>query len=335
MAFIDFADKHGIIILILPPYTTHRLQPLDVGMFQPLSTAYSLELETLMSESGGMVSISKKLFYLIFKRAWDISFTETAIQHAFEKPGIWPINRGPTIKKVTRPVPTLSDNLQIGLKTPLSTKAIRHFQIDFKISPTQAKIEKLFRANETLACKASILEHENRGLKNAVIIQKKIGKKNKPLNLCGDKSQGVECYSLSKVVQARVFHEEKEVQEAKETAEKEARKVQRAATALKNKEEKEAKAVASQLAKELKSQIPPTTPAPKALPKQKKPVAVKAPKTAPIIPKAKKALTTSKSTSKMSKASGEVAAEPRVASKVVVGENSRGRKIVLPLRYNR
>jgi hypothetical protein len=25
MAFIDFADKHGIIILILPPHTTHRL----------------------------------------------------------------------------------------------------------------------------------------------------------------------------------------------------------------------------------------------------------------------------------------------------------------------
>jgi hypothetical protein len=41
MAFIDFADKHWIIVMILPPHTTHRLQPLDVGLFQPLSTAYS------------------------------------------------------------------------------------------------------------------------------------------------------------------------------------------------------------------------------------------------------------------------------------------------------
>ena len=33
--FIDFADRHGIIILILPPYTTQHLQPLDVGFFGP------------------------------------------------------------------------------------------------------------------------------------------------------------------------------------------------------------------------------------------------------------------------------------------------------------
>jgi len=53
------------------------------------------------------------------------------------------------------------------------------------------------------------------------------------------------------------------------------------------------------------------------------------------MPKAKKALTTSKSTSKMSKALGEVAAKPRLASEVVVKENSKSRKIVLLQRYNR
>ncbi|KAF4627253.1 hypothetical protein G7Y89_g10904 [Cudoniella acicularis] len=45
MAFINTCDKNSIIVLILPPHTTHRLQPLDVGLFQPLSTAYSWELE--------------------------------------------------------------------------------------------------------------------------------------------------------------------------------------------------------------------------------------------------------------------------------------------------
>jgi hypothetical protein len=33
MAFVDWADQHGIILLILPPYTTHCLQPLDVSLF--------------------------------------------------------------------------------------------------------------------------------------------------------------------------------------------------------------------------------------------------------------------------------------------------------------
>jgi hypothetical protein len=33
MDFVNWADRHGIILLILPPYTTYRLQPLNVGLF--------------------------------------------------------------------------------------------------------------------------------------------------------------------------------------------------------------------------------------------------------------------------------------------------------------
>jgi len=33
MAFVDWANQHGIILLILPPHTTQRLQPLNVGLF--------------------------------------------------------------------------------------------------------------------------------------------------------------------------------------------------------------------------------------------------------------------------------------------------------------
>ncbi|KIJ45462.1 hypothetical protein M422DRAFT_166240, partial [Sphaerobolus stellatus SS14] len=34
---VDCANKNGIILLQLPPHTTHRLQPLDVGIFGPFS----------------------------------------------------------------------------------------------------------------------------------------------------------------------------------------------------------------------------------------------------------------------------------------------------------
>ena len=69
MAFMDWADSHGIILLILPPYTTYRLQPLDVGLFQPLSTVYSKGLEKVISSGGGQVLMSKALFYSIFQLA--------------------------------------------------------------------------------------------------------------------------------------------------------------------------------------------------------------------------------------------------------------------------
>jgi hypothetical protein len=69
MAFVDWADEHGIILLILPPHTTQKLQPLDVGLFQPLSTYYTVELNRLMDDSEGRVSMSKQFFFSIFKPA--------------------------------------------------------------------------------------------------------------------------------------------------------------------------------------------------------------------------------------------------------------------------
>ena len=103
MAFVDWANRHGIILLILPPHITHRLQPLDVGLFQPLSTAYSWELNTFMNQSGGHVSMSKGFFWPKFKRSWDKAFTESNIQSAFRKSGIWPTDGTDVLKTITRP----------------------------------------------------------------------------------------------------------------------------------------------------------------------------------------------------------------------------------------
>ena len=40
MKFIDLCDSLNIILLILPPHSTHRLQPLNIGLFKPLATFY-------------------------------------------------------------------------------------------------------------------------------------------------------------------------------------------------------------------------------------------------------------------------------------------------------
>jgi prepilin-type processing-associated H-X9-DG protein len=41
MAFLDWADRNRIIVHIMPAHSTHRLQPLDVGLFSLLSTVYT------------------------------------------------------------------------------------------------------------------------------------------------------------------------------------------------------------------------------------------------------------------------------------------------------
>jgi hypothetical protein len=87
MAFIQKANTLRILVLILPPHTTHQLQPLDVGLFQPLSTAYSKHLNEFLYGSLGMSKMTKWNFWNVFKNAWNDSFTVKNILHAFDVMG--------------------------------------------------------------------------------------------------------------------------------------------------------------------------------------------------------------------------------------------------------
>ena len=293
MAFVDWADQHGIILLILPPHTTQRLQPLDVGLFQPLSTAYSWELDKLMNESCGHVSMTKSFFWPKFKRSWDKAFTEENIQSAFCKSGIWPTDGTRIIKAITRPKPALPEKTT-GLRTPKSAKAIRRFHQAYDKEPTVDKVKMLFSTTLHLAARVSVLEHENRGLYNAIELQKKKGRQGIRLNLAGEANKGlIDCYSPAKVVKAREYQEEKERLRIAEEEAKLQRKIQRAANALKNKQDKarraaesEAKAAQKQLMGDLQSANKRAKKAP-----TKKPVstAPKAKKAAPVVSTRRKA----------------------------------------------
>jgi hypothetical protein len=66
LRFIEWAHTRGILILILPPHATHRLQPLDVNCFLPLATKYGVNLDKWLHKSLGQTSLSKRNFYEIF-----------------------------------------------------------------------------------------------------------------------------------------------------------------------------------------------------------------------------------------------------------------------------
>jgi hypothetical protein len=44
MDFISFCNANKILLMVFLPHATHSLQPLDVVMFAPFSSAYSKEL---------------------------------------------------------------------------------------------------------------------------------------------------------------------------------------------------------------------------------------------------------------------------------------------------
>jgi hypothetical protein len=105
MAFLDWADQHGIITAVMLSHSTHRLQLLDVGLFSPLSTAYTKQLNNLMFNSLGMVLMTKQFFYPLFRAAFNKAFTQKNIQNAFEKTGIWPHDPEKVLSKLHKPEP--------------------------------------------------------------------------------------------------------------------------------------------------------------------------------------------------------------------------------------
>ena len=123
MTFLDTYDKLRIIVLILPPYSTHRLQPLDVSLFQPLATAYSRNITDIMQKSGGAINLTKRMFWSYFKDAWEKSFTAKNIKSGFSKCGLWPCD--PTwVITIIAPQPNMppdAELIQKSLKTPKSS----------------------------------------------------------------------------------------------------------------------------------------------------------------------------------------------------------------------
>lgn len=51
LASLDYACENGIVMLSVPPHTTHKLQPLDVGVFGPLKTYFEQTVDVWQKSS--------------------------------------------------------------------------------------------------------------------------------------------------------------------------------------------------------------------------------------------------------------------------------------------
>ena len=88
---IDCARKNNIILLCLPPHTTHALQPLDVSVFKSLKSHFSKALRAWCFTKKDFV-VTKRDFARVVKEPFESSFSITNIKSGFAKCGIYPLN---------------------------------------------------------------------------------------------------------------------------------------------------------------------------------------------------------------------------------------------------
>ena len=84
------AKEQDIELYCLPPKTTHKLQPLDVGIFGPLQHVWQKELEKYLAMTG--FELPRADIVSVYMRAREQAFTAGIILKAWKKSGIRPLN---------------------------------------------------------------------------------------------------------------------------------------------------------------------------------------------------------------------------------------------------
>lgn len=89
---LDIAKENGVTVLTLPPHTTHKTQPLDVGVMKPFKEYYNAAMDSWMLRNPGVPVTIYELGSFIGE-AYQKAMTPTTISNAFRKTGIFPFDR--------------------------------------------------------------------------------------------------------------------------------------------------------------------------------------------------------------------------------------------------
>ena len=214
MEFIQYYDENKILLAIYLPHSTHTLQPLDVCLFKPLSSAYSSELADFMDKCQGLTSITKRDFFRMFYSAWGTSFKEKTILTAFEVTGLSPLNPQQVLNRFNieeKERPSSSESSTSVLSASDWRKIerlLRKVVADVYDKPAR----QLSQTIHSISVRNNLLQHENDRLREALINERKRRQRGKPLLLEAPTNYdgGAIFWSPSKVQDARDRQVQKE-----------------------------------------------------------------------------------------------------------------------------
>jgi hypothetical protein len=123
--FRTFCEDNSIILLWMPPHSSHMLQPMDVGCFDPLKTAFSKQNQDLIRNH--VFHITKEDFITTFHQAFLTSFTQANVQAGFRGSDLHPFDPeavlshlDPVLRSSSQPLSQES----CCAKTPSNTKEV-------------------------------------------------------------------------------------------------------------------------------------------------------------------------------------------------------------------
>jgi hypothetical protein len=123
--FRSFCEDNNIILLWMPPHSSHLLQPLDVGCFGPLKTAFSKQNQDLIRNH--IFHVTKADFLATFYTSFLASVTESDIKSGFRGSGLYPFDPEAVLSRLDPVVDSFSlpsSQQSWCAKTPKNAKEV-------------------------------------------------------------------------------------------------------------------------------------------------------------------------------------------------------------------
>ncbi|CAH2091634.1 unnamed protein product [Euphydryas editha] len=134
---LNIAKSSGVTILTVPPHTTTRLQPLDVGLHGPFKTFYNAAVDSWMLRNAGHAFTIYQIAECV-GQAYLKAMTPVNIISAFKKCGIFPFDESVFTEEdflpsvvTDRPDPQIEDNVVPSSPSILLDLEIESPQIPF------------------------------------------------------------------------------------------------------------------------------------------------------------------------------------------------------------
>ncbi len=167
--FIAFCMNHAIDLMVLPSHTSHITQPLDVSIFGPLKATMARATDRAATYDSGR--ISKADWASTLATARTTAMTEHNVRVGWKNTGLHPFNPQRILNTVPTPF-TPTRQVRPLSRTPLASLTCEN--MDFLqsctpslLTPVKNRITSLVSAVETANARNTVLELENKHLRDA------------------------------------------------------------------------------------------------------------------------------------------------------------------------
>lgn len=186
--FDRYCIDNAIIVLCMPPHSSHLLQPLDVGCFSPLKSAYRHQIEICMQL--GRNHIDKLDFIEAFKPARLSALNTSNIRSGFAATGLIPYNPQRVLSRLSHrlrtPTPPLINTTLPAFSTPKTPQTVAQVVQEYITikdllkrrsksppSPAEQALKRVVKGCQMAMHNATLLASEIKGLRAMSARQKR------------------------------------------------------------------------------------------------------------------------------------------------------------------